>query len=83
MVHLAAPDPGPPGERAAFVHTSIGALLTLLEATAAWCVPHGQGQRHPEPTVRRLPTGLDGVAMMDRDLRDCVARRARLPDALS
>src|SRR5712691_9958618 len=39
IVHLAAPAPGPPGERAAFVRTSIGALLNLLDAGAAWQVP--------------------------------------------
>jgi len=39
IVHLAAPVPGPPGERAAFVRTSIDALLGLLNAAAAWGVP--------------------------------------------
>ena len=39
IVHLAAPVPGPPGQRAAFVRTSVGALLTLLDAAAAWGVP--------------------------------------------
>jgi UDP-glucose 4-epimerase len=30
IIHLAAPLPGPPGQRAAFVRTSISALLTVL-----------------------------------------------------
>jgi UDP-glucose 4-epimerase len=36
IVHLAGPVPGPPGERAAFVRSSIGALLNLLEVATAW-----------------------------------------------
>jgi UDP-glucose 4-epimerase len=39
IVHLAASLPGPPAGRAAFVRASIGALLNLLEAAAAWRVP--------------------------------------------
>ena len=39
IVHFAAPVPGPPGERAAFARTSVGALLNLLDAAAAWQVP--------------------------------------------
>lgn len=39
IVHLAAPVPGPPGEQAAFVRTSVTALLNLLDAAAAWGVP--------------------------------------------
>jgi UDP-glucose 4-epimerase len=39
IVHLGAPFPGPPAQRAAFVRTSIGAVLNLLDAAAAWRVP--------------------------------------------
>src|SRR6266536_2642399 len=39
IVHLAAPVPGAPGERAAFVRTSINALLNLLDAAVEWGVP--------------------------------------------
>src|SRR6266516_4046888 len=39
IVHLAAPVPGPPEQRAAFMRTSIDALLNLLDAAAAWRVP--------------------------------------------
>jgi len=39
IVHLGAPAPGGPGERAAFVRASISALLNLLDAAAAWQVP--------------------------------------------
>ncbi len=39
IVHLAAPAPGPPGERAAFVRASVDALLNLLDGAAAWGVP--------------------------------------------
>ena len=39
IVHLAAPAPGPPGTRAAFVRASVTALLNLLDAAAAWGVP--------------------------------------------
>jgi UDP-glucose 4-epimerase len=39
IVHLAAPAPGPPGGRAAFVRASVDALLNLLDAAAAWGVP--------------------------------------------
>src|SRR5262249_56925650 len=39
IVQLAAPAPGPPGTRAAFVRTSVTALLNLLDAAAAWGVP--------------------------------------------
>jgi UDP-glucose 4-epimerase len=38
IVHLAGPVPGPPGQRAAFVRTSIEALLNLLDAAASWGV---------------------------------------------
>ena len=38
IVHLAAPPPGPASERAAFVRTSVTALLNLLDAAAAWGV---------------------------------------------
>lgn len=39
IIHLAAPVPGPPGARSAFVRTSIDALLNVLDAAAAWGVP--------------------------------------------
>jgi UDP-glucose 4-epimerase len=39
IVHLGAPAPGGPGERAAFVRAGVDALLNLLEAAAAWQVP--------------------------------------------
>ncbi|HMH35377.1 MAG TPA: NAD(P)-dependent oxidoreductase [Streptosporangiaceae bacterium] len=39
IVHLAAPAPGPPGTRAAFVRTSITTLLNLLDAAVEWDVP--------------------------------------------
>jgi UDP-glucose 4-epimerase len=39
IVHLAAPAPGPPGERAAFARASVDALLNLLDGAAAWGVP--------------------------------------------
>src|SRR5262249_45818683 len=39
IVHRAAPAPGPPGTRAAFVRTSVTALLNLLDAATAWGVP--------------------------------------------
>jgi UDP-glucose 4-epimerase len=39
IVHLATPVPGPPGNRAAFVRTTVDALLNLLDAAAAWGVP--------------------------------------------
>ena len=59
IVHLGAPLPGPPGERAAFVRTSIGAALNLLDAAAAWGVPRvsiasslGVYQGVPDPPWR-------------------------------
>jgi UDP-glucose 4-epimerase len=39
IVHLGAPAPGGPGERAAFVRASVDALLNLLDAAAAWQAP--------------------------------------------
>ena len=39
IIHLAASAPGLPGTRAAFVRTSVTALLNLLDAAAAWGVP--------------------------------------------
>jgi UDP-glucose 4-epimerase len=39
IVHLAAPAPGPPGERAAFARASADAMLNLLDGAAAWGVP--------------------------------------------
>ena len=59
IIHLAAPAPGPPGERAAFVRTSINALLNLLDAAVEWGVPRvslassvGVYQGVPDPPFR-------------------------------